>query len=196
MSHYMYSNKKMIVTSDDKIFFACEVADSSVTDWTGRKHPKHWANISFDECTKSLLMPRAKYMERVKQMISDEIAKMQAYYDSEGNGRIATEDTFNYSGNSYNGNRKIRSMRYFFSAARPVPVKEFFRNWDIVLKLAIYGKDKEMFSKHNGEIICITSEQDLVEADKYILKLREEASALGDIEVLYYTTVRQISHQF
>ncbi len=194
MSHYMYTNKKIMVTSDNRVFFLCEVADSSVTDWTRRKHPKHWTVITFDECTKSLLMPKDKYTAQVGKMYRDEIKTMQNYYDSCGENKRATALTNNYSGNTYRGSRKIGEMKSFFSARMAIPAEEFFKDNFVTMTLCVYGKNKDAFSKYEGVSLKITNEHELIKADEFLEKIRDEASSYGDVEILFYTDICITNH--
>ena len=192
MSHYMYSNKKIMKTSNDMIFFVCEVADSSTTDWTGRTHPKHWCVMSFDELTDSLLMKKESYDAFVANMCQNEIQKMQSFYDKCGYCKVATPLTDNYCGNTYRGSKKIKDMKSFFSAARAISANEFFEKYEVVLKLSIYGKNKEIFAEQEGRYINIRNEQELIDANTTISALRNKATTYGDIEVLFYVDV--LSH--
>lgn len=93
MSHYMFTDKKLIKTSDNRVMLLCKVADSSVTDHTGRYHPKYWIFCTFDECTDGFLHSKDAYDKRAKLLFEEEIRKLQDYYDKYEPGRTATEDS-------------------------------------------------------------------------------------------------------
>ena len=163
MSYYMFTDKKFIRLSNEKILPLCMCADSSVTNRTGG-HPKSW--MIFMHMPDSLFVTKEYAMEKQKEAVNIQLQRLQEFNDEFCDGEKIGSDLKklpNYYGNTYNGKRSVEAMRLFYSVRQMKDAYSFFKQFFLEFQISVY--DRYTFSDRRTKSILVRNENQLIQAD-------------------------------
>lgn len=144
MSHDSLRNKRLVEFPNGKLMLFCEVSDSSVRDWRGKRcwnkalfHPKGTLFYTKD----TLKAAQAEYVERQLNLMREH-AKFEVEHGWATEYVEPTLDSYDYGGTVFPGGSRIRNGKAFYGG-RPIKAEDFFSRWDAPKRIEFSAYDKD-----------------------------------------------------
>ena len=174
MSHDSLRNKHLVVFPNGKMMLFCEISDSSIRDWKGRRvwdkclfHPKGTLYYTKE----SLKQAQTEYVDRQLQLMRD-FNKKEVEWGYAKEYKEPTLDSYDYGGTVFPGGSRIRNGKAFYGG-RPIKAEEFFGRWDAPKRIQFTAYDKDMKCIYNESVDILKADlddyyHDALEANKTV----------------------------
>lgn len=170
MSHDSLRNKSLVLFPNGKLMLLCEVSDSSVRDWRGKRcwdkcliHPKDTLFYTKE----SLKAAQTEYVERQLQLMREH-ARFEVEHGWATEYVEPTLDSHDYGGTVFPGGSRIRNGKAFYGG-RPIKAEEYFPKWDAPkrIKFSVYGKGTSVAYEESFDILRADLDECYKDAQKH-----------------------------